>query len=38
LWLIAAVLATFIVCSQSRPVSEPPPVADDVEVEVELIE
>ena len=38
LWLIAAVLATFIVCSQSRPTSPPLPTTDDVEVEVELVE
>ncbi|MBW1754694.1 MAG: hypothetical protein JRJ80_00845 [Deltaproteobacteria bacterium] len=38
LWLIAAALATFIVCSQSRPASAPSPLTDDVEVEVEVIE
>jgi len=38
LWLIAAALATLIVCSELRPASAPPPLADDVEVEVEFIE
>ncbi|MDH3817752.1 MAG: hypothetical protein OES21_04010 [Myxococcales bacterium] len=38
LWLIAAALATLIVCSRSEPASAPPPAMDDVEVEVELVE
>ena len=35
LWLIAAAVATLIVCSLARPASAPPSVADDVEVEDE---
>ncbi|MFA9410686.1 MAG: hypothetical protein ACERK0_05450 [Deltaproteobacteria bacterium] len=38
LWLIAAALATLIVCSRSEPASAPPPAMDDGEVEVELVE
>ena len=38
LWLIAAVLATLIVCSQSPPTAPPLPATNDVEIEVELVE
>jgi len=38
LWLIAAVLATLVVCSQSEPAAEPPAATDEVEIELELIE
>jgi hypothetical protein len=38
LWLIAAVLATLIVWSQTRPTSGPQALPDDVEVEVEFVE
>jgi len=34
LWLIAAVLATLVVCSQSPPETSAPATADEVEVEV----
>jgi hypothetical protein len=33
LWLIAAILATLIVCSKTPPASEPPAARDMVEVE-----
>lgn len=38
LWLIAAVLATLILWSQTQPVSRPPVLPDDVELEVEFVE
>ena len=38
LWLIAAAVATLIVCSRSRPASGPPAVTDEIEFEVEVIE
>lgn len=38
LWLMAAVAATFIVCSQARPVSAPPSTADHPVVDIELVE
>ncbi|MBW2224729.1 MAG: hypothetical protein JRF54_11050 [Deltaproteobacteria bacterium] len=38
LWLIAAVAATLVVCSQAPPESAPPSAADDFEVEVEFVE
>jgi len=38
LWLIAAVLATLIVWSQTRPTSGPQGLPDDAEVEVEFVE
>ena len=38
LWLIAAAVATLIVCVQARPASAPPSVGEDAEVEVELVE
>ena len=38
LWLMAAVAATFVVCSQARPVSAPPLAADHPEVDIELVE
>lgn len=41
LWLIAAIVATIVVCSQSPPASEPPasepPAASD-QVDFELVE
>lgn len=36
LWLIAAVLATLIVCSELEPRGEAPPPTPGVEVEFEL--
>ncbi|MBT8451158.1 MAG: hypothetical protein KJO40_04235 [Deltaproteobacteria bacterium] len=36
LWLIAAILASLVVCSRSKPAAEPDDVAE--EVEIELIE
>jgi hypothetical protein len=38
LWLIAAVLATVIVCSQSERPPEAPSPSDEVEFELEVIE
>ncbi|MGB3052760.1 MAG: hypothetical protein WBB42_17290 [Polyangiales bacterium] len=38
LWLIAAVLASLVVCSLSKPAAESPDVTDEVEFEPELIE
>ncbi|MGB9341452.1 MAG: hypothetical protein WCB63_19585 [Polyangiales bacterium] len=38
LWLIAAVLASLVVCSQSAPAPEPRPATDEVEIELELVE
>lgn len=38
LWLIAALVATLIVCSQSQPASAPPTATDDVEIEVQVTE
>ena len=38
LWLIAAVVATLVVCSQSRTPTEQPAASDEVEIELELIE
>jgi len=38
LWLIAAIVATLVVCSQSRPESGEPAVTDELEVEVEVVE
>jgi hypothetical protein len=38
LWLIAAVLASLVVCSLSKPAAEPPDVTEEVEIEVELSE
>jgi len=38
LWLIAAVLATLVVCSQSRLESGEPAPANELEVEVEVVE
>lgn len=38
LWLIAAVLATLIVCSQSGPAPGPPAVTDEVEIELDVVE
>jgi hypothetical protein len=38
LWLIAAVVATFIVCSQSQPRSGPPADSAEVDFEVKVME
>jgi len=38
LWLIAAVLATLVVCSQREPANEPPAASDDEEIELEIVE
>jgi hypothetical protein len=38
LWLIAAVLASLVVCSQSAPDPERLPAGDEVEIELELVE
>jgi hypothetical protein len=38
LWLIAAALATLIVCSTSRPASVPPAATEEVEFELDLPE
>jgi len=38
LWLMAAAAATFVVCSQARPVSAPPFAAEHPEVDIELVE
>lgn len=38
LWLIAAVLATLIVCSESPREATPPAATDEVEIEVEVVE
>jgi hypothetical protein len=39
LWLIAAILATLIVCTERDPEPEPPPGAPvEVELEVEIID
>ena len=34
LWLIAAVLASLVVCSRSKPAAEPPDVTEEVEIEL----
>jgi hypothetical protein len=38
LWLIAAILATVIVCSQSEPPAEAPSPSHEIEFELEPIE
>ncbi|MFW2390260.1 MAG: hypothetical protein ACN4G0_18130 [Polyangiales bacterium] len=38
LWLIAAILATVIVCSQSEPPGEVPSPSHEIEFELEPIE
>jgi len=38
LWLIAAIVATFVVCSQSQPAAGPAVPADEGELEVEIVE
>ncbi len=38
LWLIAAILATLIVCTQTKPDPKPPPASDEVELDVEIVE
>ena len=38
LWLIAAVLASVVVCSLSKPAAEPPDVTEEVEIELESME
>jgi len=38
LWLIAAVLASLVVCSLSKPAAEPPDVSKEVEIQLEPIE
>lgn len=38
LWLIAAVLASLVVCSLSKPAAEPPDATEEVEIELEPIE
>jgi len=34
LWLIAAVLASLVVCARSRPAAEPPDLTEEVEIEL----
>jgi hypothetical protein len=38
LWLIAAILATLIVCTQTKPAQKPEQASDEVELEIEIIE
>lgn len=38
LWLIAAILATLIVCTRADPKPEPSGVPGEVELEVEIVE
>ena len=38
LWLIAAILATLVVCSQIRPTPEPSPSEGEIEFEFEVAE
>lgn len=38
LWLIAAILATLIVCTQRKPADEPAPPPSGAEIEVEVVE
>jgi hypothetical protein len=40
LWLIAAIVASLIVCSQSRPTPEPEPAAPtgEFDLEVDIVE
>lgn len=38
LWLIAAILATLIVCTQTRPADRPAASSADAEIEVEVVE
>ena len=38
LWLIAAILATLIVCSRTEPDRKPAQAADEVQLDVEIVE
>lgn len=38
LWLIAAILATLLVCARADPNPQPAPAREEVELEVEIVE
>jgi hypothetical protein len=38
LWLFAAILATFVVCTRTMPAEEPAAPSAEAEIEVEVVE